>query len=105
MARSTWGSKRQKGKGAWERRWRENGEPKSEMFHGSARAADGRLAVIRVRVEGASKLPEPADMELSTFFWGVFVPECELRMVPGGNNKALARTTDEGYIRYFDNRI
>lgn len=105
MARSTWGSKRQKGKGAWELRWRENGEPKSEMFHGSARAADGRLAVIRVRVEGASKLPEPADMTLSTFFWGVFVPECELRMVPGGNNKALARTTYEGYIRYFDNHI
>ena len=102
MTRSTWGSRRQKGKDSWELRWREHGEPKSEMFHGSARAADGRLAVIRVRVEGGGTAES---ISLSAFFWGAFVPECELRMAPGGDNKAMARTTYEGYVRYFSGHI
>lgn len=51
MARSTWGSKRRKGNG-WELRFTVGGKPDSEMFYGTAKEADRRLADLRVKYEG-----------------------------------------------------
>ena len=49
MARSSWGSKRQKAKGVWELRYTVDGKPKSKRVRGSARDADRELAALRLR--------------------------------------------------------
>ena len=38
MAKSSWGTKRQRAKGSWELRYRVGGKQKSVMFRGTARA-------------------------------------------------------------------
>lgn len=104
MARSSWGSKRQKRRGVWELRYTVAGKPKTETFRGTAREADRRLLALRLRHEKAAEDPSTT---LSAFFWGVFVPECEARLdaPPESGNKPLALTTYKGYVRYFRHSI
>ena len=80
MARSTWGSKRQKSRGVWELRYTVGGRPKSSTFRGTAREADRELAALRLRHEGR----EDTTVTVDAFFWGVFVPECEERVRSAG---------------------
>lgn len=103
MAKSSWGTKRQRAKGSWELRYRVGGKQKSVMFRGTAREADRQLAALRLKYEGGGG-PRTS---LSSFFWGVFVPECERRLEapPESGNKPLALTTYKGYVRYFRHSI
>ena len=52
MAKSSWGTKRQRAKGSWELRYRVGGKQKSVMFRGTAREADRQLAALRLKYEG-----------------------------------------------------
>lgn len=60
MAKSTWGSKRQKRRGVWELRYTVAGKPKSEMFRGTAKEADRRLMALRLKYERAAEDPRTA---------------------------------------------
>lgn len=51
--RSTWGSKRKRGKNSWELRYPLPGnKPGHETFHGTAKEADRRLSELRIQYEG-----------------------------------------------------
>lgn len=89
--RSTWGSKRKRGKDYWELRYRVDGKHKSEGFHGTEKEADRRLAELRIKYEGASKA-----ITLSEFYYHFYQPEMEAR---------LASSTIPGYVRNWDNEI
>lgn len=95
MARSSWGSKRQKAKGVWELRYTVDGKPKSKRVRGSARDADRELAALRLRYEGAAR---DDSVPLGAFFRSVFVPECETRVASGD----MAASTLNGYLRVWD---
>ncbi len=60
MAKSTWGSKRQKRRGVWELRYTVAGKPKSETFRGTAKEADRRLMALRLKYERAAEDPRTA---------------------------------------------
>ncbi len=96
MARSSWGSKRQRSKGVWELRYTVNGKQQSKTFKGTAKQADAELARLRVLHEDA-KAPCDASTTIGTFFWGDFIPECEQRVEVG----SMARSTLSGYIRAY----
>lgn len=96
MARSSWGSKRQRSKGVWELRYTVDGEQRSKTIRGTAKQADAELARLRVLYEDA-KAPCDASTTIGAFFWGDFVPECEQRIEVG----SMARTTLSGYIRIY----
>ncbi len=103
MARSTWGSKRQKSRGVWELRYTVGGRPKSSTFRGTAREADRELAALRLRHEGR----EDTTVTVDAFFWGVFVPECEerVRSAGDGEGRGMSPTTLASYTRYYRNTI
>ena len=104
MARSSWGSKRQKRRGVWELRYTVAGRPASETFRGSARDADRRLMALRLKYEGAVGDPRTT---VGAFFRGVFVPECEARIdaPPESDTEPMARSTLNGYLRHYDRSI
>ncbi len=52
MARSTWGSVRQRSKGVWEVRYHANGKRRSKVVRGTKRDAERVLADLRVKHEG-----------------------------------------------------
>lgn len=104
MARSTWGSKRQRRKGVWELRYTVAGETRQETLHGTAKEADRRLLALRQRYERVEGDPRTT---VSAFFWGVFVPECEARIdaPPESDTEPMARSTLNGYIRHYKRSI
>ena len=67
--RSTWGSKRQRGKNSWQLRWPNDGH---ETFHGTSKEADRRLAELRILYEGA-----PPDITLHQFWSAYYAPEAK----------------------------
>lgn len=89
-----------KSKGVWELRYTVGGRQKSETFRGTAKQADRYLVALRLRYEDRGGDPRTT---VSAFFWGVFVPECEVRLdaPPESDNKPLARTTYKEYVRHF----
>lgn len=107
MARSTWGSKRQKSKGVWELRYTVGGKPKSTTFRGTAREADRELAALRMRYEGR----QDDSVTIDAFFWGVFILECETRVqiaekgLEGGGMKGMSPVTLSSYIRHYNKSI
>lgn len=70
------GNEEAEGQGVVGARYRVGGKQKSVMFRGTAREADRQLAALRLKYEGGGG-PRTS---LSSFFWGVFVPECERRL-------------------------
>lgn len=90
-SRSTWGSKRKRGKASWELRFTVGGQPKTETFHGTEKAADRRLAELRIQYEG-----KEAETTLNTFWKTIYLPEAQDR---------LALKTWTEYERYYDREI
>lgn len=94
MARSTWGSIREKSKGVWEIRYTVGDEgkrkQKSVIERGSRKKAEQRLADLRVRYEEPSaSAPE------------IKVGQCwRLRYWPAAE-KGLAASTREGYLSQY----
>lgn len=104
MARSSWGSKRQRSKNVWELRYTVAGEPKSETYRGTAKGADRRLGELRLRYEGATA---DSRTTVGAFFRGVFVPECEARVAapPESDTEPMAKSTLRGYVRHYESSI
>lgn len=114
MARSTWGSKRQKSKGVWELRYTVDGRQRSKTLRGSAKDADRELARLRMKYEHRQC---DGTTSLDSFFWGVFVPECRERVERGRQlaeashrlvserASIMSPTTLRGYLQVYESAI
>lgn len=100
MGRSTWGSKRPKGNG-WELRWTVDGEPDSEMFYGTEKEADDRLAILRVKHLNIKN----GSITIDEFFHAVFVPECDQRVIDGDFSAQTLEDYKSKYITYIRKRF
>jgi integrase len=101
MARSTWGSIREKSKGAFELRYRVDGEYKSKTVRGTRKAAEKELALLRVKYEGSTR----SQMTINDFWDRVMVPECEMRITNADSAQGMSPTTLRGYKSTYDAAI
>lgn len=75
--RSTWGSKRSRGDGVWELRFRVAGEPRTETFYGTDSESDRRLAELRLQYEGVTSLTT-----VGGYWNSKFLPYIEKTLAP-----------------------
>jgi integrase len=101
MARSTWGSIREKSKGAFELRYRVDGEYKSKTVRGSRKDAEKELALLRVKYEGSNR----SQITINDFWDHVLVPECEMRIANADGPQGMSPTTLRGYKSVYDTAI
>lgn len=79
MAKSTWGTKREKSPGCWELRYTVDGKRRSETFRGTRAQADRRLAELRIRLDDPSRVKS---MTLAQFWDCVYHDEIRAGLAP-----------------------